>query len=158
DPTAAVLFSWQWNMRDINAPAAWAAGKVGAKRVTVAILDTGIDYDGLDMDGLVDMKRSISLSALDDSLTAADFPDRNSITDYNGHGTNVASQVSSNAVGFAGVSAKTTLMAVKVLGYNGSGFTSDVLNGILYAADNGADVANMSLGSSFARSGNHRLI
>jgi subtilisin family serine protease len=158
DPTAAVLFSWQWNMRDINAPAAWAAGKVGAKGVTVAILDTGIDYDGLDMDGLVDMKRSISLSALDDSLTAADFPDRNSITDYNGHGTNVASQVSSNAVGFAGVSAKTTLMAVKVLGYNGSGFTSDVLNGILYAADNGADVANMSLGSSFARSGNHRFI
>jgi subtilisin family serine protease len=70
----------------------------------------------------------------------------------------VASQVSSNAIGLAGVGARTTLMAVKVLGQGGSGLTSDVLNGVLYAADNGADVANLSLGGSFARTGNRRLI
>jgi subtilisin family serine protease len=157
DPTQALLFSWQWNMRDISAPAAWAAGKLGSKRVTAAILDTGADYDGIDLDGLVDLKRSISLTAFDDTLLAK-FPDRLPFTDFNEHGTNVASQVSSNAIVFAGVTAKTTLMIVKVLGQDGSGLTSDVLNGVLYAADNGADVANLSLGGAFARTGNRRFI
>jgi subtilisin family serine protease len=157
DPTQAQLFSWQWNMRDINAPAAWAAGKIGAKRVTAAILDTGIDYDGLDLDGLVDLDRSIALTTFDDTILAK-FPGRLPFSDFNDHGTNVASQVSSNAIGFAGVTARTTLMAVKVLGQNGSGLTSDVLNGILYAADNGADVANLSLGSTFGRKGNRQFI
>lgn len=158
DPTTAALFSWQWNMQDIQAPRAWKAGKVGSKRVTVAIIDTGIDYDALDLDGLVDLSRSVSFSTSDDALTAQYFPDRNPITDYNGHGTNVASVVSSNAIAFAGVTAKTTIMGVKVLGANGSGSTGDVLNGILWAADHGADVANLSLGGSFARTGNRRLI
>ncbi len=157
DPTKALFFSWQWNMRDINAPAAWAAGKLGSKSVTAAILDTGLDYDGPDVNGLVDLTRSISLTAFDDTLLAK-FPTRLAIQDFNDHGTNVASQVSSNARIFAGVTAKTTLMVVKVLGSDGSGLTSDVLNGVLYAADNGADVANLSLGSAFARTGNRRLI
>jgi subtilisin family serine protease len=157
DPTKASRYAFQWNMRDINAPAAWAAGKLGAKRVTVAILDTGIDYDGVDLNGLVDLTRSISLTTLDDTLLAK-FPSRLPITDFNDHGTNVASQVSSNAIALAGVTAKTTIMAVKVLSQSGSGFTSDVLNGILYAADNGADVANLSLGGSFTRKGNRQMI
>ena len=156
-PAKAQLFAWQWNMRDISAPAAWAAGKLGSKNVTVAILDTGIDYDGLDLKGLVDVTRSVSLTAFDDTLLAK-FPNRRRFADFNDHGTNVASQVSSNAIGFAGVTSKTTLMAVKVLGQSGSGLTSDVLIGILYAADYGADVANMSLGGSFSRSGNGRLV
>jgi len=158
DPTAALGFSRQWNMVDISAPRAWAAGKFGSKRVTVAIIDTGIDYDADDLNGLVDLSRSVSLSAGDDSITAEFFPDRNPITDYNGHGTNVATQVSSNARVFAGVTAKTTLLGVKVLGVDGSGSTGDVLNGILWAADHGADVANLSLGGSFASAGNRRLI
>lgn len=158
DPTTAVFFSWQWNMQDIKAPRAWKAGKLGSKKVTVAIIDTGIDYDAIDLDGLVDLSRSVSFSSSDDSITTAFFPGRNPISDYNGHGTNVAAQVSSNAVVFAGVTAKTTLMGVKVLGADGSGSTGDVLNGILWAADHGADVANLSLGGSFARTGNRRLI
>jgi hypothetical protein len=156
DPTKASRYSWQWNMRDINAPAAWAAGKLGDKSVTAAIIDTGIDYDGLDLNGLVDVSRSISLTSADNALLAL-FPGRLPFTDFNDHGTNVASQVSSNAKGLAGVTAKTTIIAVKVLGQNGSGLTSNVLNGILYAADHGADVANMSLGGSFARAGNGRF-
>jgi len=157
DPTKAARFAFQWNMRDISAPAAWAAGKLGSKNVTVAILDTGIDYDGVDLNGLVDLNRSISLTTLDDGLLTL-FPSRRRFTDFNDHGTNVASQVSSNAIALAGVTAKTTLMAVKVLSQSGSGFTSDVLNGILYAADNGADVANMSLGGSFSKHGNNAFI
>jgi subtilisin family serine protease len=54
--------------------------------------------------------------------------------------------VSSKAFALAGVTSRTTLMAVKELGRTGSGSLSSVLNGILWAADHGADVANMSLG------------
>ena len=158
NPATAILFAWQWNMRLINAPAAWAAGKLGDAGVTVAILDTGIDYDALDLNGLVDLTRSTSFVASDDALATALVPSRNKISDFNGHGTNVATQVSSKAVALAGVTSKTKLIGVKVLGASGSGALSGVLNGVLWAADHGADVANMSLGSSFAKAGNGRFV
>lgn len=154
NPASAILYSWQWNMRLIRANVAWAAGKLGDPSVTVAILDTGIDYDNRDLNGLVDLSRSASFVPSDDAITTAFFPSRNRISDYNGHGTNVASQVSSKAFAFAGVTSKTKLIGVKVLGRTGSGSLSSVLNGVLWAADHGADVANMSLGGSFAKAGN----
>ena len=60
--------------------------------------------------------------------------------------------LASNAWGFAGVTSKTTLMGVKVCSAGGSCPTSAVLGGIIYAADNGADVINMSLGGTFSKS------
>jgi len=153
NPASAILAGWQWNMQLINANTAWAAGKLGDAGVTVAIIDTGIDYDALDLNGLVDLSRSTSFVASDDAIATAFFPSRNKVTDFNGHGTNVATQVSSKAVVFAGVTSKTKLIGVKVLGADGHGSTSGVLNGVLWAADHGADVANMSLGSSFAKAG-----
>lgn len=154
NPAGASRYAWQWNMRDINASAAWTAGKLGDASVTVAILDTGIDYDNPDLNGLVDLTRSASFSTSDDAITSTYFPTRNRIDDYNGHGTNVAAQVSSRAAVHAGVTSKTTLIGVKVLGANGRGSLSSVLNGVLWAADHGADVANMSLGGGFAKAGN----
>jgi subtilisin family serine protease len=154
NPAAAILYAWQWNMRLIRANVAWAAGKLGDRGVTVAILDSGIDYDNLDLNGLVDLSRSVSFVPSDDSITTNFFPSRNRISDYNGHGTNVAQQVSSKAVVFAGVTSKTTLIGVKVANRAGSGSFSSVLNGVLWAADHGADVANMSLGNLFSKAGN----
>jgi lantibiotic leader peptide-processing serine protease len=158
NPTSAILYSWQWNMQLIRANAAWAAGKLGDPGVTVAILDSGIDYDSFDLNGLVDLSRSTSFVPSDDAIAAALFPTRNRVTDFNGHGTNVATQVSSKAVVFAGVTSKTTLMAVKVANANGAAPASGVLQGVLWAADHGADVANMSLGGSFTKAGNGRLV
>jgi subtilisin family serine protease len=146
DPTTAARYVWQWNMRSIGADKAWAAGKLGSRNVTVAILDTGIDYDAADLNGLVDLSRSRSFVASDNTITSTFFPSRHQISDYNGHGTNVATQVSSNAVALAGVTAKTTLIGVKVLGANLRGSLGNVLAGVTYAADQGANVANMSLG------------
>jgi lantibiotic leader peptide-processing serine protease len=151
NPAAAGRFNFQWNMRLIHAPAAWTAGKLGSSSVTVAIIDSGIDYDAPDLNGLVDLSRSASFVPSDDALTTTYFPSRNPITDYHGHGTNVATQVSSKAVALAGVTSKTTLIGVKVLGRTGSGSSSGVLAGVLWAADHGADVANMSLGGAFQK-------
>ena len=180
NPATADSVNRQWNMRLINAPAAWAAHKLGSPTVTVAILDTGIDYDLPDLNGLVDLSRSKSfmktfrgrsdnpntpadesdpvVPADDDILKLGVFAGRHPITDLNGHGTNVATQVSSKAVRFAGVTSKTTLIGVKVLGANGVGNLSDILDGVVWAAKNGADVANMSLGGGFPKSGNGQAI
>lgn len=171
NPASALLASWQWNMRLIGADKAWAAHKLGDPSVTVAILDTGIDYDDRDVTGLVDLSRSKSFMAAfipatdtskirpaDDTVSKKFFPTRNPISDYNGHGTNVAQQVSSKAFAFGGVTSKTTLIGVKVLGSNGSGSFGQILSGILWAADHGADVANMSLGGAFSKAGNGRLV
>ena len=153
NPATAIRYSWQWNMRAIEAQKAWQAGKLGSASVTVAILDTGIDYNSLDANGLVDLSRSTSFIASDNAIRAAHFPGRHVVDDFNGHGTNVASQVSSTGFAHAGVTSKTTLMGVKVLGANGSGPISAILRGVLWAADRDADVINMSLGAMFTRAG-----
>jgi subtilisin family serine protease len=158
DPTTAARYGFQWNMRLINADDAWAAGKLGSPGVTVAILDSGLDYDAPDLNGLVDLSRSASFVPSDDAITAAYFPGRHPINDYNGHGTNVATQVSSKAAALSGVTSRTTLIGVKVLGANNSGSLAGVLAGITWAADQGADVANMSLGGVFARAGSGPLV
>jgi subtilisin family serine protease len=152
NPATAIRYSWQWNMRAINADKAWAAGKLGAG-VTVAILDSGIDYNSLDANGLVDLSRSTSFIPSDNAIRAAHFPNRHDVDDFNGHGTNVASQVSSVGFAHAGVTSRTTLMGVKVLGANGSGPISAILRGVLWAADRDADVINMSLGAMFTKAG-----
>ena len=146
NPTTAVRYSFQWNMRRIRANVAWAAGKLGAAAVTVAILDSGIDTENLDMAGRVDLARSASFVPSDDAFMTRWLPSRPKIDDLNGHGTNVATQVSSNSIYLAGVNTRTTLLAIKVLGRTGSGSLSGILNGLIYAADQGADVANLSLG------------
>ena len=176
-PEAAILGSWQWDMRLIGADVAWAQSKLGSSSVTVAIIDTGLDYDNRDLNTLVDLSRSASfantwvgdtttannprpdtLTISDSAITATRFPTRNPIQDYNGHGTNVGATVSSRAFAFAGVTARTRLIGVKVLGRNGQGNFGQILSGVLFAADSAADVANMSLGGAFAKAGNGSLV
>ncbi|HEU4700114.1 MAG TPA: S8 family serine peptidase, partial [Gemmatimonadales bacterium] len=151
-------YNFQWNMRLIGADKAWAAGKLGSPDVTVAILDTGIDYDAPDLNGLVDLSRSASFIESDDALTTTYFKTRHAISDYHGHGTNVATQVSSKAAALAGVTSRTTLIGVKVLAANGRGSLGAVLSGVLWAADHGANVANMSLGGGFTKAGNGQYV
>ena len=147
NPTTATRYPRQWNMRQIGANVAWAAGKLGSSSVKVAILDTGIDYLYPDLVGRVDLANSKSFVATDDALVASLFPTRHPSTDLHYHGTHVAATVSSNSTIVAGVTTQTTLMAVKVLNVNGSGATDWILGGIMYAADHGANVISMSLGN-----------
>lgn len=150
NPADAILFASQWNLKQIHADEAWAAGRLGSPGVTVAILDTGIDYLLPDLVGRVDLSRSASFEPTDDYYTSLYFPTRHPSTDLHYHGTNVATQVASNAFIFAGVTSQTTLMSVKVC--SALGGCHGVTQGILYAIDNGADVINMSLGGSVDKS------
>ncbi len=140
DPTTAFFFApFQWDMRIIDANQAWAAGFSGSSAVTVAILDTGIDPFHPDLAGRVDASRSIAFVP---SLN----PAGPTWGDDNFHGTHVAGTVSSNGIGTSGVAPHTTLIAVKVCSGFGSCPFSAILSGIIHAANNGADVINLSLG------------
>lgn len=152
DPSAASFFPRQWNMRAIDADDAWAEGSLGSSDVTVAILDTGIGYLHPDLEGLVDLSRSASFVPADDDLVDIFFPGEHPVTDIHYHGTHVAATVASNAQTAAGVTSQTTLIGAKVCSVFGSCPGGAVFDGVLHAADNGADIANMSLGGTFDKS------
>src|SRR5579872_1103030 len=57
NPAGAFFYARQWDMRAIGANLGWAAGRLGSSDVTVAILDTGIDYKHADLSGRVDLSR-----------------------------------------------------------------------------------------------------
>jgi len=159
DPTAASFYARQWNMRAIDADVAWAAGRTGSSGVTLAILDTGIDYTYPDVLGLVDLSRSASFVPADDAYVDFFFPGKHHVTDIHYHGTHVASTAVSNSYVIAGVTTQTTLIGVKVcsavLGYCPF---SAIVQGVLFAVDNGADVINMSLGGGFLKAGSKGLV
>jgi subtilisin family serine protease len=157
-PATALYFPFQWHLRAINADKAWAAGRIGSPDVTVAVLDTGISYQHADLVGRVDLSRSVSFVPEDQALIDAYFPGMHPVTDLYYHGTHVSATISSNAIVAAGVTSKVTLMGVKVLSAYGSGTLGSVLQGLIWAADHDADIANLSLGDAFMRRGNGRYV
>jgi subtilisin family serine protease len=141
DPTEANQFrGWQWGPQRIAADQAWTAGRAGDPGITVAILDTGIDFLHRELRGLVDTDRSASFVETEPTFDDLHF-----------HGTHVASTVATNSVTIAGIAPHVTLLAVKVLSFLGSGSFEGVIGGMIHATDAGAHVINMSLGAEFDR-------
>lgn len=140
-------FFYEWGMDAIDAPQAWNAGYKG-KGARVFVLDSGIDAEHPDL-----------APNLNTSLSASFVPGEDYNVDNNAefsHGTHVAGTIAAadNDYGVIGVAPEAEIVAVKVLSeYTGSGDFSWVNEGIVYAANNGADVINMSLGGTFARNG-----
>ncbi len=151
NPATAFFYARQWNLRQIEAPAAWAAGRLGKSTTKVGVLDTGLGYTHADLAGRVDFALSRSFVPSDDALVAAFFPGTHPVADLHYHGTHVGATISSSAFAAAGVTSGLTLVGIKVCSVYGSCPTSSVLQGILYAADQGLPVANMSLGGNFER-------
>lgn len=132
-------FSLQWGMRKIQAPRAWFCGFQGDREVVVAVIDTGVDLEHPEFAGkLVDGWDW----ANDDGR-----PD-----DDHGHGSHVAGIIgalSNNGNGVAGVAWNTRIMPLKTLRGDGAGYASWSIAAVTWAADHGADVINMSLGSVY---------
>lgn len=128
-----VTASLDRSTKQIGAPAAWDAGFTG-EGVKVAVLDTGVDQTHPDLVGQEIAEQNFS--------TAADNVDR-----Y-GHGTHVASTIASNGAKYRGVAPGARLLDGKVLNDAGGGSESDVLRGMQWAAEQGARVINMSLGTT----------
>lgn len=136
-------FNLQWNMTAIQAPQAWDIS--GGQGILVAVLDSGIAYE--DFDGYQQAPDLSSTSF----VPGYDFLNNDShANDDGGHGTHVAgtiAQSTDNGVGVAGVAFGATLMPIKVLDSRGQGSFDALAQGIMYAADQGARVINLSLSS-----------
>jgi len=147
-PEDAALFACQWNLRQIDAPGAWATGAFGDPDVEVAVVDSGVDPFHVDLAGRVDTARSTSVL----TTSPCGAADTATFYDLSFHGTFVASQVTTNGIGIAGVAPAARVVAVKVLNCQGVGTFADVIDGILYAAGlDGVEVINLSLGALLPR-------
>jgi lantibiotic leader peptide-processing serine protease len=141
-----VFFDLQWGHTAIRATTAWADGIRGAG-ARVAVLDTGFDLTHPDL--VPNINFALSRSFVEDEDLQYGLPSPFS------HGSHVAGTVAAaqNDFGVIGVAPDAELVLVKVLRDAGTGSFFDVIDGIVYAADVGADVINMSLGATLPRSG-----
>ena len=125
----------QWALDQTSFEHAWSATR--GTGVTVAIIDSGVDAAHQDLGAVV--------------LPGIDYVEsgRDGRYDPNGHGTHVAGIVAAtvnNGLGIAGAAPGVRILPVRVLDANGNGLSSNVAAGIIWAADHGARVINMSLG------------
>ena len=152
------LFGSLWGMTKIDAPAAWDTN-TGSPAVTVAVVDTGIDYTHPDLQGNVWLN--------DDPINGVDDDGNGKVDDLRGwnfmagtndpmddvdHGTHVAGTIGAtgnNGQGVAGVNWNVRVMAIKSCCDAFDSFTDDsIVQGFQYACANGAKVINGSFGGS----------
>lgn len=141
----------QYALTSVRADEAWnMMDYATAAKIKVAVVDSGVDATHPDLQGKI--------------LPGYNFVEYDSVgrkystddaSDDNGHGTHVAgiiAAVSNNSMGVSGVTGAldVQILPVKVLDDEGNGTTYDVVKGIKYAADNGVDFINLSLGSNYA--------
>ncbi|WP_433518955.1 S8 family serine peptidase [Nonomuraea sp. CA-143628] len=121
----------------IGAPKAWAAGQTG-KDVKVAVIDSGYDPGHPDLQGLVDKSEN--------------FTSEPDVRDLNGHGTHVASTIAGSGAAsdgrYKGVAPGAKLLIGKVCLQSGDCPDSAIIQAMTWAAENGARVANLSLGEA----------
>jgi len=138
-------YAEQWNFQMVGAEAAWKRSR--GTGVVVAVIDTGVSGS---TSGKGQACRDFGLT----NFTAGyDFVNRDTDPyDDHGHGTHVAgtiAEATNNSEGVAGLAYGATIMPLKVLSASGSGTSADIADAIRWAADKGANVINMSLGSPF---------
>jgi serine protease len=168
------LYSYQWHLDDqveggnpyggengggINVEPAWDI-ETGNPDVIVAVIDTGVAYENYEEAipiGRSGKYRYITYQQAPD-LAGTNFVDGYDFVnadehpnDDEGHGTHVTGTIAQNTnnnSGVAGVAFDTSIMPIKVLDSSGSGTYADIADGIYYAANNGANIINMSLGGA----------
>lgn len=160
-------------MNVMRAPQGWDR-TTGSSDVIIAICDTGTQLNHDDISGKtwVNTLEDIDVPPDDDDgngyaddVNGWDFDNNNNDPNPNAydpgadelvhHGTRtagVAAAITNNAEGIAGIDWNAKIMAVQVLDNQGLGSNSNVIAGINYAADNGADVINLSLGGGYTAS------
>ena len=139
-------FDFQWGHNFVGAQESWTNGHRGAG-VRVAVLDGGFDLDHPDLAPNINL--SLSQDFTGEGLQYA-------LPDVFSHGSHTAGTIAAadNGIGTIGVAPEAELVLIKVLGDAGSGSFANVIAGIYHAADVGANVANMSLGTIIPRGSN----
>jgi thermitase len=129
--------SEQYALGRVQAEAAWDIEK-GNNSVVVAIVDTGIDTDHPDLKPQLVAGWNV-------------IANNNAVRDDNGHGTHCAgitAAAGNNGEGISGLAPNVKIMPIKVMNASGQGNSLDIATGIRWAADHGAHVISLSLGTS----------
>ena len=147
--SADTYIDQQWNLGAVNAQSAWSIDLTGS--ITVAVVDTGVDSSHPDLAGRVSSSGKNFVAKRSDGTAYG----QDDASDDHGHGTHVAGVIAAvygNGLGVAGVAgpAPVSVLPVKVLNNEGWGTSFDVSRGIVYAADQGAGVINLSLGGGYS--------
>jgi hypothetical protein len=132
------LINQQWAVNTLQLSDVWQM-EINHE-VIVAVIDTGADDTHEDLQGRIIQGYNFVLgntNTMDDSLSS-----------HGTMGAGIIAAVTNNGIGIAGAAQNVKIMPIKVLDSNGSGYDSDIIEGIIYAADNGAAVINLSLGGS----------
>lgn len=153
----------QWYLKDQKLESVWGNedyGNTAGEGTVVAVIDTGVDYNHEDLqDNIWTNSAEVSgtTGADDDNNGYVDDvhginlidPNETPMDDH-GHGTHVTGIIAmeNNNVGGVGIAYKSKIMPIKAGGSDGTFYSSDIAKGIEYAYKNGADVINMSFGSS----------
>jgi serine protease len=136
------LFGQQWAFTKVPFVDAWAADGTQGAGITVAVVDTGVMANHPDLSGQVLTGAHFLHSDAGDPVD----PGAGGTDDGSGHGSGTIAAKSNNTTGVSGAAPGVKILPVKVLCGDGTGFTSDVADGITWAVDAGADVINLSLG------------
>jgi subtilisin family serine protease len=129
-----------WYLQAIHAPQAWEISKAyaeNAKKITVAIVDNGFNLNHPELKSKVVMPYNVWKHSNEVTANAVD------------HGTHVAGTalaIANNGIGISGIAPDCAFMPIQVADKNDHITTTSVLDGILYALYQGADVVNVSLG------------
>jgi len=132
----------QWGLRAARVDRAWDLVR-GSPNVIVANVDTGVDANHPDLAGALLAPAATLLNAGASGCAISPVDD-------NSHGTHVAGIIgalANNGTGVAGVAWGVKVLSIKALDCTGAGAVSDVASGIIYAADHGARIVNISLGT-----------
>ena len=133
DPSSAQMLGWE--IKKLNIDRQWTYSE--GRGVIVAVIDTGCDLEHIDIKN--NLLKGINI--IDKSKDPQDD---------NGHGSHVCGMIAAenNGLGMVGVSPKVKILPVKALDSKGNGSLRNVIEGIIWAADAGADFITMSLGAS----------
>jgi subtilisin family serine protease len=125
-----------WGIDRVDAELLWGASTTGSG-INIAVIDTGIELNHPDL--------ALNIKGGYNAISPLRSPN-----DDNGHGTHVAGIIGAldNTIGVIGAAPTVNLYAVKVLSRTGSGYISDIIEGLDWARMNGMHVVNMSLGAS----------
>ncbi|MEG4075180.1 S8 family serine peptidase [Microcoleus sp. Pol14C2] len=160
-PDVPNLIENNWGVDAINAPDVWEQNITG-NGIVVAVVDSGVDYYHSDLDSNIwQNPGEIADNGIDDDrngfiddIRGWDFVYNDNYPidlDIYGHGTHIAGAIAAerNDFGITGVAYNAKIMPVRVIDSFRDAYTNNVAAGIRYAADNGANVINLSLGNEF---------
>jgi subtilisin family serine protease len=166
------LYGSQWGLSNVNVSGAWEK-TCGDTNIVIGLIDTGLDFEhpefqnryflnygeiGFDENGNDKTNNNIDDDGngfTDDYrgwnfLSASEFPNgNNNPGDDQGHGTLVAGIMgarTNNSIGIAGINCISKIFVAKAFDKDGYGKEEDVVSAMIYLANNGANVINMSFG------------